>query len=266
MQITENKNVKRYREGSFEDIEISLVRETPLTVFLNGKEVVTLLCLGDHLKELALGFLGSEGFIERYSDVRSVKVDEEKGTAEIETVLENPLVAGLFEKRTITSGCGKGSTFYNVMDAFKCKKIESDIKIRPAYLLDLMKKLHEKSDLYKETHGVHNAALADLSGMLVMREDIGRHNAVDKINGYSLLNNIRMANKILITTGRVSSEILIKTGKMGIPVILSRSVPTGLAVSIAEEVGITIAGFARGGSLSIYSHGERMDLIKSGAA
>lgn len=259
MNTVETLRVTRYTSDSREEIEVSLIKEVPLTVYLNGKEVVTLLCLGDHTRELAIGFLGSEGFLERSSDIKTIRVDEDKGTAEIETVSENPLVAGLFEKRTITSGCGKGSTFYNVMDAFKCKKVESDIKVRPAYMLDLMKRLHELSGLYKETHGAHNVALADLNGILVFREDIGRHNAVDKVHGYSILNQLKLSDKILITTGRVSSEILIKTGKMGIPIILSRSVPTALAVSIAEEVGITIAGFARGGSLSIYSHLERID-------
>jgi len=258
MKIIETLKVKRFKENSSEEVEVSLIKEVPLTISLNNKEVVTLLCLGDHMRELALGFLGSEGFIERFSDIKSIKVDEEKGSAELETFIENPLAAGLFERRTITSGCGKGSTFYNVIDAFKCKRIESDIKIQAAYLMGLMKRLHENSELYRDTHGVHNAALADLSGILVFREDIGRHNAVDKINGYSLLNNITLSDKILVTTGRVSSEILIKAGKMGIPIILSRSVPTALAVSIAEEIGITIAGFARGGSVSVYSHGERV--------
>ncbi|MEK7850512.1 MAG: formate dehydrogenase accessory sulfurtransferase FdhD [Deltaproteobacteria bacterium] len=259
MKVVENLKIKRYKEDSSEEVEVSLIKEVPLTIFLNGKEVVTLLCLGDYMKELALGFLGSEGFINNFSDIKSVRMDEEKGVAEVETTAENPLVEGLFERRTITSGCGKGSTFYNVMDAFKCKKIESNIKVKAAYLLDLMKKLHEFSGLYRETHGVHNAALADVDGIIIFREDIGRHNAVDKINGYSLLNRVGLSDKIIITTARVSSEILIKAGKMGIPVILSRSVPTALAVSIAGEIGITIAGFARGGSLSIYSHGERVE-------
>lgn len=258
MKVVESLEIKRYREGTHEKVEVSLIKEVPLTIFLNEREVVTLLCLGEHMKELAVGFLSSEGFIEKFSDIKSIRMDEEKGVAEIEAVAENPLVEGLFERRTITSGCGKGSTFYNVMDAFKCKKIESEIKARPSYLLELMKKLHELSGLYKDTHGVHNSALADLKDIIVFREDIGRHNAVDKINGYSILTGIGLSDKILITTGRVSSEILIKTGKMGIPIILSRSVPTALAVSIAEEVGITIAGFARGGSLSVYSHEERV--------
>lgn len=258
MTVIESRKVKRYMNDSHEEVEVSLIKEVPLTIYLNSKEVVTLLCLGDQMKELAVGFLGSEGFIERFSDIKSIKMDEEKGIAEIETVSENPLIEGLFEKRTITSGCGKGSTFYNVMDAFKCRKIESALIIKPGYLLELMKRLHELSGLYRETHGAHNVALADSNGILIFREDIGRHNAVDKIHGHSILNHIPLSDKILITTGRVSSEILIKTGKMGIPLILSRSVPTALAVSIADEVGITIAGFARGGSLSVYSHGERV--------
>jgi len=258
MNTVETLRVSRCTNDSREEIEVSLIKEVPLTIFLNGKEVVTLLCLGDQMKELAIGFLASEGFIERSSDIKTIRVDEEKGTAEVETISENPLVSGLFEKRTITSGCGKGSTFYNVMDAFKCRKVESKIKVTPAYLLGLMKNLHELSGLYRETHGAHNVALADLNGIIIFREDIGRHNAVDKIHGHAMLNGIDLSDKILITTGRVSSEILIKTGKMGAPVILSRSVPTALAVSIAEEVGITIAGFARGGSISIYSHGERV--------
>lgn len=258
MKMVENVRINRYRKDFNEEVEVSLIKEVPLTIFLNRKEVVTLLCLGDHMKELAIGFLGSEGFIEKCSDIRSIKMDEEKGTAEIETVSENPLAEGLFERRTITSGCGKGSTFYNAMDAFRCKKVESDIRVASAYLLELMKRLNENSELYRDTHGVHSAVLADTKGVIVFREDIGRHNAVDKINGYSLLNGVDLSDKILVTTGRVSSEVLIKAGKMSVPIILSRSVPTALAVSIAGEVGITIAGFARGGSVSIYSHGKRI--------
>ncbi|HLB05892.1 MAG TPA: formate dehydrogenase accessory sulfurtransferase FdhD, partial [Thermodesulfobacteriota bacterium] len=212
MNTVETLRVSRYTNDSREEIEVSLIKEVPLTIFLNGKEVVTLLCLGDQMKELAVGFLASEGFIERSSDIKTIRVDEEKGTAEVETISENPLVSGLFEKRTITSGCGKGSTFYNVMDAFKCRKVESKIKVTPAYLLGLMKNLHELSGLYRETHGAHNVALADLNGIIIFREDIGRHNAVDKIHGHAMLNGIDLSGKILITTGRVSSEILIKTG------------------------------------------------------
>ena len=258
MNVVEKLAIKRYSNGIFEESEVSLIREVPLTIFLNDKEVVTLLCLGDHMKELALGFIRSEGFIDKLLEIKTVMVDEDKGTAKIETISDKHLVEGLFERRTITSGCGKGSTFYNVMDAFKCRKIQSGLKIKAGYLLELMKKLHELSGLYKETHGAHNVALADLNGIIVFREDIGRHNAVDKLHGHSLLKEIDLSDKILITTGRVSSEILIKTGKMGIPIILSRSVPTALAVTIAEEVGITITGFARGGSLSVYSHEERV--------
>jgi FdhD protein len=255
---TEELEIIDYSKGSFGKSRITVIKEVPLTIFLNSKEVVTLLCIGNHLKELALGFLHSEGMLNSVDEIKSIKLDEEKGIVEIATHRPNPMAEKLFMKRTITSGCGKGSSFYNVMDSIKCKKIDSQIHISALQVLNLMKELHRLSDLYRNTGGVHNSALAVPDRILIFREDIGRHNAVDKINGECLLKGIKKEDKILLTTGRVTSEILIKTGKMGIPILLSRSAVTDLAVSMAQEIGITTVGYVRGARFTIYAHPERI--------
>ncbi|MBI4620671.1 MAG: formate dehydrogenase accessory sulfurtransferase FdhD [Desulfobacterales bacterium] len=255
---TERLEIISYSKGSFSGAKKSIIREIPLTIFLNGIEIVTLLCISEHLKELAVGFLKSEGMLNSPDEIRSVSLDEERGIVEIATQRPNPISEKLFMKRTITSGCGKGSSFYSVMDSIHCKKINSQLKISAKQVLSLMKKLHSLSDLYKSTGGVHSSALATPDRILIFREDIGRHNAVDKINGECLLKSINLDDKILLTTGRVTSEILIKTGKMGIPILLSRSASTNLAVSMAKEMGITAVGYVRGGNFTIYSHPEKV--------
>ncbi|MEW6614514.1 MAG: formate dehydrogenase accessory sulfurtransferase FdhD [Thermodesulfobacteriota bacterium] len=256
---TEQLDIISYSEGSFSSAKKSIIREIPLTIFLNTVEIVTLLCIDDHLKELALGFLNSEGMLNSPDEIISIRLDEERGIVEIATQKSYPISEKLFMKRTITSGCGKGSSFYNVMDSIQCKKVNSQLTISAKQVLGLMKELHSLSYLYKSTGGVHNSALATPEGILVFREDIGRHNAVDKINGECFLKGIDLNDKILLTTGRITSEILIKAGKMGIPILLSRSASTSLAVSMAKEMGITAVGYIRGGNFTIYSYPERVE-------
>ena len=255
---TDKIEIVEYSKGAFGKARITVIKEMPLTVFLNRREFVTLLCIGNHLKELAVGFLHSEGILNSVDEIESIKLDEEKGVVEIDTHQKNLMAEKLFMKRTITSGCGKGSSFYNVMDALKCKTIDSPIQISALQSLNLMRELHRLSQLYKETGGVHNCALAVPDRILIFREDIGRHNAVDKINGECLLQGIKREDKILLTTGRVTSEILIKAGKMGIPILLSRSAATDLAVSMSQEIRITTVGYVRGDRFTIYTHPERI--------
>ncbi|MFH1625921.1 MAG: formate dehydrogenase accessory sulfurtransferase FdhD [Pseudomonadota bacterium] len=255
---TEGLEIVSYSKGSFRSGSISIIREIPLTIFLNGIEIVTLLCIGNYSKELAVGFLRSEGMLNSLEEIGSIKFDEQRGIIEIETQGASPIAEKLFMKRTITSGCGKGTSFYNVMDSIRCKEIRSQLKISAKQVLRLMKELQSLSDLYKSTRGVHSSALATPDRIVIFREDIGRHNAVDKINGECFLRGMELDDKILLTTGRITSEILIKTGKMGIPILISRSAPTSLAVSVARETGITTVGYVRGGNFKIYTHSERI--------
>lgn len=236
----------------------SLIAEKPFTLYLNGKEVVTLLCAGHHLDELAVGFFHAEGFINTPDDLMDVKVDETSGRVEVYTHNDTGLVERLWSKRTITSGCGKGSSFYNALDALLSKPVLSELKISPGHILDRMEDLNRMSETYRLTRGVHNTALATPDEIILFRDDIGRHNAVDMIVGHLFLRHIPLQDKILLTTGRLTSEIIIKAAKVGIPVLVSRNIGTSLAIELAGSLGITLIGFARGRRFTVYTGRERL--------
>ena len=252
------RTVQQYSGSSGQSVERSVVREAPLTVSVNGKELITLLTTGDANRELAVGFLLSEGFLSSREDLKSIRVDDEAGVAEVTLTGDVDLAAKLWGKRTVTSGCGKGATFYHVLDSIQAKPVTSDTTVSPAQVCALMRELNRLSDLYRETGGVHNSALADGEKILVFRDDIGRHNAVDKIRGACFLEGIPLDDKILITTGRMSSEIVVKVAKMGVPILISRSAPTSLALELAERVGLTLIGYVRGDKLTVYTGSERV--------
>jgi FdhD protein len=233
-------------------------QEVPVTIYLNDHEIVTLLCLGDHLKSLAVGFLKSEGLITDRANLKSITVDEEKRLVRVTLEEDTELNEKLFLRRTVTSGCGKGITFYNALDALINKKINSTLVIRIDQIFHLMRSLTEASELYKTTGAVHNSALATVEDLVFFRTDIGRHNAVDKIYGDCFLNSISLEDKVLLTTGRITSEILIKTRRMGIPILISRSGATSLAVSLGYQFGVTLIGYVRAKKMVVYSGHERI--------
>jgi FdhD protein len=251
------KVLKWTEEGYRENIR-PVIQEVPLTIYLNGHELVTLLCLGDHLKSLAVGFLKSEGLIRTRSALKSVFVDEDNRLVQVEVEEDTTLNEKLFLHRTLTSGCGKGTTFYNALDALTTEKIDSSLPIKAREVFHLMQRLNEESELYKLTGGTHNSALATVKELVLFRTDIGRHNAVDKIYGECFLNDISCKDKILLTTGRITSEILIKTAHMGIPILISRSTATTLAVSLAREINLTVIGYVRGKNQTVYAGEQRV--------
>jgi len=234
-----------------------IIAERPITLFFNGKEVVTLLATPDNLKELAVGFLLSEGWLQEDKPIEKIEVDPE-GVVRVWVKYRNALTGKLFLRRTITSGCGRGTIFYNVLDSLGAKKIRSSAKISPAQVSKLMQVLNQRSVLYHKSGSVHGAALATGQQILAFCEDIGRHNAVDKIFGAAFLQGLSTSGKILLTSGRISSEILVKGLKRRIPFLLSYSGPTALAVNMAREMGVTLIGYVRGKGMRIYSHGERV--------
>jgi len=242
-----------------EDI-VSVVREVPLTIYLNGEELITLVTTGDANKELALGFLLSEGFLKDREDLKSIREDSEAGTVEVEVTGDLSMVHELWQKRTVTSGCGKGATFYSVLDSLHANPVVSDLTVTPSQIYHLMKELNKQSDLYRDTRGVHNSALATTERILIFRDDIGRHNAVDKIRGAAFLDEVALSDKLLITTGRLSSEIVIKVAKMGVPILVSRSAPTSLALDLAQRVNLTLIGYVRGERLNVYMGSERVEI------
>lgn len=242
----------RNGEKSFEDD--SIITEYPFTIFLNDTEFITLLCTQSSLKYLIVGFLVSEGLIDKKEDIKKIEIDKNKGIGYVETVKKTDLMQKLYGKRTLTSGCGKGTVFYSVVDSFKSKKVDVDFKVELDNMIDLVRKFNRYSEMFLETGGVHSCALSDGKDILVFGDDIGRHNALDKIIGQAVLQDISLDDKIILTTGRISSEIMIKIAKRGIPAVISKSAPTELALDIATDLNITVIGFARGLKMNVYTN------------
>lgn len=259
MQSVNRRTIVELKEGSAREKEDALLVESPLTLELNGEEFVTLLCTPTGLEDLALGFLFSEGLADGPDDLEELAVDEGAGRVRVRTKRPHDLAAKLYGKRTVTTGCGRGTVFYHVTDALKTHRVESGLRVSAERVLGALKGWGEKAELFAETGCPHSAALLSAEGeLLCLAEDAGRHNAVDKVIGRSLREGWRRDDKCLVTTGRISSEILIKVAKAGIPVLVSRSAATDLAVELARELGITAAGFARGRRMNIYAHPERI--------
>ena len=249
--------VLRLTEEGKSRVEDTVARETPVTIIFNNRELVTLLSSPKDLDYLAVGFLFSEGLIKDKKDMRNVLVDEDKGVVRVETVEDTETADELVFRRIITSGCGRGTSFYSAAD-IKLAKVESRIGISFQAVLSLVHQFQDLSELYRVTGGVHSAALCDTENILVFNDDIGRHNALDKILGKCLLNDIDTTHRIVLTSGRISSEILLKIAKRDIPIIISKSAPTDLGVQLATELGITLLGFVRGRRMNIYSHDWRI--------
>jgi FdhD protein len=255
---TEVISIQRITEGNSIGLKDTIVKEFPLTIVLNNQELVTLLCSPVDFNYLAVGYLVSEGFLENKDEIKKIIIDEKRGVVHIDTFDEKVLNDEILSRRFITSGCGRGASFYSIADVQRDIKVDSDITLQARKILSLAKKFQQHSQVYRITHGVHSAALCDADNMLVFSEDIGRHNAIDKIFGECLLNDIRVDNRLIITTGRVSSEILIKVARRNIPVLISKSTPTDLAVKLADDLGLTLIGFVRGRRMNCYTNCRRV--------
>jgi FdhD protein len=236
----------------------SVATELPITLVVNREPLVTLLCTPSELEALAIGFLLTEGILHDKETIKKLEVDEKELSVHIELSDLPSDFSKKFEKRTISSGCGKGITFTSY-------RTEADRRIEakgPLLSLEDIRKLlsvfRHISKLYIETGGVHSAGLSDGKDILFFSEDIGRHNAVDKLIGKAFLKSISVENKILITSGRVTSEIMTKAGRNSFPVLISRAAPSCMAVSYAEDIGITLIGFARGDRMNIYTWPNRI--------
>jgi FdhD protein len=258
MNRYEDKNIIRLRGAEMEVTGDRVVIETPVTIYLNGKELVTLLCTPEKIDRLALGFLRSEGLLTTMDDLASIRTREEEGLVEVELKNRSDLAEKLYGKRTVTSGCGKGTVFFNVLDSMRSKPLTGKMQVSAATIHSLMNDLQQKADLFKTTGGVHSAALADSEKIVYFYEDIGRHNAIDKIIGECLIGSVSTDDKIIVSSGRLSSEILLKAAKLKIQMLVSRAAPTSLSIEIAETLNITLVGFVRGQRMNIYSHAWRV--------
>ncbi len=250
--------IERIGDQGREKEEAFIIAEKPVTLFLNDREVVTLLATPKDLRELAVGFMLSEGWLREDKPIAGVEADPSQGIARVRVNYRLPLTEKVFLRRTITSGCGRGMIFYNVLDSLGARKVRYSRKISSERIFRLMKDLGQSSLLYRRSGSVHGAALADSRKIRLFYEDIGRHNAVDKVLGGAFLQGVKPEGKILLTTGRISSEILVKVMKRRIPFLCSFSGPTDLAVEMAREMGITLLGYVRGSRMRVYANGERV--------
>ena len=234
--------------------------ELPIRLIVNNEQLVTLLCTPAELEELAIGFLLSEGLLRNKSAIRKLEVIEQDAAIRIELSDLPKDWERMFEKRTISSGCGKGITFTSYQRGADRRM---DVQERMIALDDIRKLLNDFrtiSKLYLETGGVHSAALSDGKKILFFSEDIGRHNAVDKLIGKAFLESVPVENKVLLTSGRVTSEIMTKAARNRFPILISRAAPSCMAVSLAEDIGITLVGFARGDRMNIYTWPNRIKM------
>jgi FdhD protein len=235
------------RRGRLEEVKGEVVREQPLTVYVNGERFLTLLSTPLKLDALVLGYLWMEKVIGGLEDVTAMTISEVDGRADV--TLARPVE--LPTERILTSGCGGGITFR--IDPRLFSRLDSTLRVRPATLAARMKDLYAEAVQYQASRGIHGAALADADGLLIVAEDVGRHNAVDKIKGEALMRGIPTVDRILLSTGRVSSEMLLKAARMGVPLVASRTSPTEMAVGLAEQLGITVVGYVRPDSLNLYA-------------
>lgn len=234
--------------------------ELPVTLILNGENLVTLLCTPTELEELAVGFLLSEGILRDYWSLQGLEVRDKDHVVHIELGDLPQDWRKMFGRRTLSSGCGSGITFTGFRTEADRRIVCKGTLMTLGEIKGILREFRSISSLYQETGGVHSAALSDGTGILFFSEDIGRHNAVDKLIGKAFLKSVPLENKILITSGRVTSEIVMKAGRNRFPLVISRAAPSCMAIDYAEDVGITLVGFARGNRMNIYTWPKRIDM------
>jgi FdhD protein len=254
---TESFQGFHYSEAGKQEKLLNTAIETPVTIMLNGEDLVTLLASPDHLDLLAAGYLLSEGFIKAKSDLLKIVVDNAHGIVRVDTTETDEQDSSRIYKRIITTGCGRGTSFYTAADS-SSKRVQSSAVISPSLIYEIAREFQHMSKLYQETHGVHSAGLYDKTKLLVFHEDIGRHNAVDKIFGQCLMEGIDAAGKIVVSSGRVSSDVLYKVSKRDVPVIITVSSPTNMAVRLAENLNITLIASVRGEKMNVFTHDWRI--------
>lgn len=239
--------------------------EHPVTVYMNDVEVATIQATPEDLEEMAAGFLVAEGLMLDRDALVSIDADRKRGLVYVSTLEEVPDDM-VYKTRYVTSGCGKGITFSSVGHARGLDHVETELRLDSQMLYDLMGQMARAASAYRDTGGMHACGLARDGELLFVREDVGRHNALDKLLGRAWIDRVPTADAVLLSTGRISYEMAVKAAKAGVPVVVSRTAVTDLAADIAGELGITLAGYARGGKITVYTHPERIvtDTIDGG--
>ncbi|MDE0760203.1 MAG: formate dehydrogenase accessory sulfurtransferase FdhD [Planktomarina sp.] len=238
------------------DITLNVVEERPLTIWLNGQEIVTAMTIGDYSEYLAVGFLSNQGMLAKDETVLSVSFELELQTIVVRTDKPTNYETKL-QKKTQTSGCAVGTLFGDIIETLEGLTLPNS-KVSTSWLYSLTKQINQMPSLYLSAGAIHGTVLCKENQPLVYMEDVGRHNAVDKVAGWMRGNQVSGADKIMYTTGRLTSEMVIKCALMGIPVLVSRSGFTAWGVELAEKVGLTLIGRMRGQRFQCLAGSERL--------
>ena len=239
-------------------VQTRVVTEKPLTLFLNGQEIVTMMTIGDYPEYLAVGYLLNQNMLLPDDEITAIDVDQELGVVVVRTTRETDFEDKL-KKKTLTSGCAQGTQFGDLMERFDEIEFPASAFLKTSWIYDLSARIHQAPSLYLAAGAIHGCVLCEEDRPLVYMEDVGRHNAVDKIAGWMLVNKVGPENKLFYTTGRLTSEMVLKTAQMGIPILISRSGFTAWGVDLARQVGMTLIGRARGKRFVCLSGAERLD-------
>jgi len=233
--------------------------EQPLTLFINDRELFTILCSPGHIEELVLGHLFSEGLVGSAAAIANMVHDTARGQVFVRLRDDSPFDWEAFSRcRTISSGCARGMTLHRRWEEAGIAPVTAPFDIKFAGLVDLMSRFLQMSEHHHETGCIHIAALTDGETLRVFREDIGRHNAIDKVVGAALAQRIPIGQCALMVSGRISSEMILKGARLGVPLVATRAAVTDMAVRIATLAGITLAGFVRAQRINIYAHPWRI--------
>lgn len=239
-------------------VETHVVHERPLTIYLNRQEIVTAMTIGDHPDWLAVGYLLNQGMLKPDDEITGIDFDEDLEVIVVRTVRETNFEEKM-KKKTRTSGCAQGTVFGDMMENFETIELAPDAIIKTSWLYALTRKINTAPSLYLKAGAIHGCVLCQGDRPLVYLEDVGRHNAVDKIAGWMFLNKVSPDDKIFYTTGRLTSEMILKCAAMRIPILVSRSGFTAWGVDLARQVGMTVIGRARGKRFLALSGVERIE-------
>ena len=238
--------------------QINVIEEKPVTLFLNDQEIVTMMTINDYPEYLALGYLLNQNMINKRTKIESVEYHSDLNTVIVRTKKITNYEQKL-KKKIITSGCAQGTVFGDVMENFKKIKFSNISKIKKSWIYNLSKKINLTPSLYLKAGAIHGCVLCQRDKPIIYMEDVGRHNAIDKIAGYMKVKNISPSNKIFYTTGRLTSEMVIKSVQMRIPIVISRSGFTAWGVELARKANLTLIGRAKGSKFFILSGEKRIE-------
>jgi len=241
-----------------ERTNIKVVNERALTLFLNSQEVVTMMTIGDHPDLLAIGYLLNQNMLSADDVITGIDYDSDLEVIVVRTEHETDFEEKM-QKKVRTSGCAQGTVFGDIMESFEGTKLSDNARLKTSWLYQLTRKINTAPSLYLEAGAIHGCVLCEADRPLVYMEDVGRHNAVDKIAGWMFQNKATAENKIFYTTGRLTSEMVIKTVLMGIPILVSRSGFTASGVELAKQAGLTLIGRARGKRFIALAGEERIE-------